>query len=419
MGIKISDMPNLTGSKSNDDSFLLITDLSGSTSDLQNRKLKVSTFNQIFSNNKSVGSLSSYNNFFGSEQDGDVSFLTSTNISSTNNGEIVVKQYKSCSISLGATVTTSNPCRGLVIFCTGDLTIDGTLTMTGKGGGVGNNRSEFNYNITDTSLSFNTSSNGGSGVQSWNFSPSGSVWYPKYRQTVPIKTTNPTAPTGPGTAGVFSCGSGGAGRNCIYDCAPGPYGGVNPYTTAGNGGVGSLFAGGGGGGAAGSAYCALGSPGSSALNEIGGAGGASDANLGPTPTRGAGGGGGGAGYTAGAGGYTYNGANASAGITGAGGLLIIIVRGNISITGTISSNGSTGGVGGIPTGWTQGCGGGGSGGGRIIIVYGGTYSNAGTVQANGGEGGRPTSICPSSPSPCSFSGYDGGAGVITVQKVDQ
>ena len=116
----------------NDDSLLLIADLSGSTSDLQNRKLKVSTFNQIYSNNKSVGSLSSNNNFFGSEQDGDVSFLTSTNISSENNGEVVVKQYKSCSISLGATVTTSNPCRGLVIFCTGDLTIAGTLTMTGK-----------------------------------------------------------------------------------------------------------------------------------------------------------------------------------------------------------------------------------------------------------------------------------------------
>lgn len=420
MGIKISDMPNLTGSKSNDDSFLLITDLSGSTSDLQNRKLKVSTFNQIFSNNKSVGSLSSYNNFFGSEQDGDVSFLTSTNITSENNGEIVVKQYKSCSISLGATVTTSNPCRGLVIFCTGDLTVDGTLTMTGKGGGVGNNRSEFNYNITDASLSFNTSSNGGSGVQSWNFSPSGSVWQPKYRQNVPIRIPVLAAPSGPGTAGVFSCGSGGAGRNCIYDCAPGPYGGVNPFTTAGNGGIGSLFAGGGGGGAAGNGYCAAGNPGNSALNEIGGAGGDGSANLGPTPTRGAGSGGGGAGYAAGAGGIIYNGGapgRGASGTTGAGGLLIIIVRGNVSITGTISSNGSNGGAGGLPTGWTQGCGGGGSGGGRIIIVYGGTYSNAGTVQANGGAGGIPTTICPSSP--CTFSGYDGGAGVITVQKVDQ
>ena len=45
MGIKISDMVNLTGSKSNDDSLLLIADLSGSTSDLQNRKLKVYNLN--------------------------------------------------------------------------------------------------------------------------------------------------------------------------------------------------------------------------------------------------------------------------------------------------------------------------------------------------------------------------------------
>ena len=413
MGIKISDMLNLTGSKSNDDSLLLIADLSGSTSDLQNRKLKVSTFNQIFSNNKSLGSLSSNNNFFGSEQDGDVSFLTSTNISSENNGEVVVKQYKSCSISLGATVTTSNPCRGLVIFCTGDLTVTGTLTMTAKGGGVGNKSTEFNYNITDTSLSFNTSSNGGSGVQSWNFSPSGSVWYPKYRQNVPIKTAGSPTPSGAGTAGVYSCGSGGAGGQGQYWCpAPttspfnwGPF--VNPYYSAGAGGTGTIFAGGGGGGGAGGGYCtSTVTPGSSAVFEVGGSGGSGNSGPNPNPTPspinpGYSGGGGGAGYSAGSGGGGSP-TPATSGTSGAGGLLIIIVRGNVSITGTISSNGSNGGPGG---GGANGGGGGGSGGGRIIIVYGGTYSNSGTVQANGGSAGGPA--------------YSGGAGAITIQKIDQ
>jgi len=413
MGIKISDMVNLTGSKSNDDSLLLITDLSGSTSDLKNRKLKVSTFNQIFSNNKSLGSLSSNNNFFGLEQDGDISFLTSTNITSENNGEIVVKQYKSCSISLGATVTTSNPCRGLVIFCTGDLTVAGTLTMTAKGGGVGNKSTEFNYNITDTSLSFTTSSNGGSGVQSWNFSPSGSVWYPKYKQNVPIKTDG--SPGGSGAAGVFACGSGGAGGKGQYWCpAPttspfnwGPY--TQPGGSGGSGGTGTIFAGGGGGGGQGGGYCTFSvTPGSSAVFEIGGSGGNGNSGPNPNPTPspinpGYGGGGGGAGYSAGGSGGGSP-TPASSGTTGGGGLLIIIVRGNVSITGTISSNGSNGGTGG---GGANGGGGGGSGGGRIIIIYGGTYSNSGTVQANGGS------------APGGGGAGSGGAGAITIQKIDQ
>ena len=400
-------MPNLTGSKLNDDSLLLIADLSGSTSDLQNRKLKVSTFNQIYSNNKSVGSLSSNNNFFGSEQDGDVSFLTSTNISSTNNGEIVVKQYKSCSISLGATVTTSNPCRGLVIFCTGDLTIGGTLTMTAKGGGVGNKSTEFNYNIADTSLSFTTSS---LGVQSWNFSPSDSVWYPKYKQNVLIRTIGSPTPSGAGTAGVYSCGSGGAGAKGQWWCpapttmpfswGPSP----QPGGSGGLGGTGTIFAGGGGGGGQGGGYCSYNvEPGSSAVFEVGGSGGYGDSGYNPNPTPspinpGYGGGGGGAGYSAGSGGGGSP--TATSGTSGAGGLLIIIVRGNVSITGTISSNGSNGGTGG---GGANGGGGGGSGGGRIIIVYGGTYSNSGTIQANGGSGNP----------------YDGGAGAVTIQKIDQ
>ena len=392
-------MSNLTGSKLNDNSFLLVTDLSGSTLDLQNRKVTVATFNQVFSNNKLLNGLSSYENFFGTGEDGDVTFSSNTNISSDNNGEIVVKQYKSCSINLGVTVTTSNPCRGLVIFCTGDLTVDGTLTMTAKGGGVGNNINEFNYlNVQDTSLSFNTSSNGGLGVQSWNFSPSGSVWFPKYRQTIPLR--NPVVGGGAssnGIAGVFSCGGGGGGVTGGWSCPTGtPSPGIG-----GTGGSGSLFSGGGGGGGGGGAYCSTGNAGSNAFNEIGGNGSGA-----VTTIQGAGGGGGGAGNPAGTGGSGQAGIGSatpgSAGTFGTGGLLIIIVRGNVSITGTVSSNGSNGGAGGSGNAVAGGSGGS-SGGGRIIIIYGGTYSNTGTVQANGG--GSP--------------GTNGGAGSITVQKVDQ
>jgi hypothetical protein len=396
MGIKISDMPDLTGSKLNDNSLLLITDLSGSTLDLQNRKVKNSTFSQIFSNNKLLDGLSSYENFFGSGEDGDFTFSSNTNITSDNHGEIVVKQYKTCVINLGATVTTSNPCRGLVFLCTGDLTVDGTLTMTGKGGGVGNKSTEFNYNIADTSLSFNTSSNGGSGVQSWNFSPSGSVWYPRYRQNIPIR--NPVVGVSQnvnGIAGIFSCGGGGGGVTGFGSC---PTGGASGGQ-GGIGGSGSLFAGGGGGGGGAGNYCYSGGAGDNAIFEIGGRGGSSGVS--------GGGGGGGAGSAAGAAGSgAAGGPSGGVGGTGVGGLLIIIVRGNVTITGTISSNGLNGGGGGgsASPGSSAGGTGGSSGGGRLIIVYGGTYSNTGTVQANGGAVG---------------SGTSGGAGVITIQKIDQ
>ena len=387
-------MPDLTGSKLNDNSLLLITDLSGSTLDLQNRKVKNSTFSQIFSNNKLLDGLSSYENFFGTGEDGDFTFSSNTNITSDNHGEIVVKQYKTCVINLGVTVTTSNPCRGLVFLCTGDLTVDGTLTMSGRGGGVGNKATEFNYNIADTSLSFNTSSNGGSGVQSWNFSPSGSVWYPRYRQNIPIR--NPVvgaASQGNGIAGIFSCGGGGGGINGNSSCPTAPASGG----TGGTGGSGSLFAGGGGGGGGAGGYCSNGGSGDAAIFEIGGRGGSAGNG---------GGGGGGAGSAAGAGGSGASGGpSGGGGGNGGGGLLIIIVRGNVTITGTISSNGGNGGNGGGPSspGPSAGGGGGSSGGGRLIIVYGGTYSNTGTVQANGGSGG----------------GTNGGAGVITIQKIDQ
>ena len=387
-------MPDLTGSKLNDNSLLLITDLSGSTLDLQNRKVKNSTFSQIFSNNKLLDGLSSYENFFGTGEDGDFTFSSNTNFTSDNHGEIVVKQYKTCVINLGVTVTTSNPCRGLVFLCTGDLTVDGTLTMSGRGGGVGNKATEFNYNIADTSLSFNTSSNGGSGVQSWNFSPSGSVWYPRYRQNIPIR--NPVVGAASqvnGIAGIFSCGGGGGGINGNSSCPTAPASGG----TGGTGGSGSLFAGGGGGGGGAGGYCSNGGSGDAAIFEIGGRGGSAGNG---------GGGGGGAGSAAGAGGSGASGGpSGGGGGNGGGGLLIIIVRGNVTITGTISSNGGNGGNGGFgsPSGPSAGGGGGSAGGGRLIIVYGGTYSNTGTVQANGGSGG----------------GTNGGAGVITIQKIDQ
>jgi hypothetical protein len=141
--------------------------------------------------------------------------------------------------------------------------------------------------------------------------------------------------------------------------------------TSGAGNTGTCFSGGAAGGGSGSI---TGTSGGNAGSANGGAGGAG-VNVG------------GAGITAGGGAGNPGGAGAiggSAGSNGTGGLLILIIRGNLTIgaSGVISSNGASGGDG--------SCGGGGSGGGTLVILYAGTLSNSGTIQANGGPGGTGT-----------------------------
>ena len=105
------------------------------------------------------------------------------------------------------------------------------------------------------------------------------------------------------------------------------------------------------------------------------------------------------------------GSGGAAGI-GVGGLLILIVRGSVTINGTLSSNGSAGNSGYQTQPFNGGGGGGGSGGGRIMIIYGNTFTNAGTIVINGGNGGAGA--------PNGISGNPagaGGAGSTTVKKV--
>jgi hypothetical protein len=86
-----------------------------------------------------------------------------------------------------------------------------------------------------------------------------------------------------------------------------------------------------------------------------------------------------------------NGSGGTAVGEGTGGLLILIVRGNLKIgpNGSIAANGIAGNTG--------SGGGGGSGGGILYVYYGGTLTNNGTATASGGTGGAA-------------GGRDGGAG---------
>lgn len=75
-----------------------------------------------------------YKYLFGDGTDGDLTVSANTNLASTLNGDIVYKNYRNLTINTGAILSVSNPCKGLWIRVRGTLTLDGSISMTGKGG---------------------------------------------------------------------------------------------------------------------------------------------------------------------------------------------------------------------------------------------------------------------------------------------
>ena len=414
--LSISSMSTLTGSSNNNTCVMPIVDLNTPSTSNQNKKSRITTHNLFFTNNTSVNNLSSYANYFGTGADGDCTISSSAQISSStspaglnNNlyGDVIIKNFKNLTVNSGIFYSPLRACRGMIIYCTGNLTINGTISMTGKGGGVGNkiaspigiaSSTDARFDLVDATLYFNNFSSsalGGRGIPThWNWAPSGSVWFNNYKIRIPLSgsvaggTGGPSANSGggSGTAGVFCCGGGGGGGA-----------GQNNYSQFGAGGVGgrgTIFSGGGGGGGGGASnnYAV----GGSGLFESGGNGGSGNTGKG----------GGGAGSPAGT-----NTPGSGNGQSGVGGTVVFIVRGNFTNNGTISSNGFNGGAGNqAPFGPQAGGGGGGSGGGCILIIYGGTYTNTGTIVANGGSGGA------NGPGG-GGTGGSGGAGSIRSKKV--
>ena len=77
-------------------------------------------------------------NYFGDESDGSVTTsgnvtYTVANKSGSYDGDCYVANYVNLVVSAGHTVTVDQPCRGLIVYCSGDLTVNGTLSMSGKG----------------------------------------------------------------------------------------------------------------------------------------------------------------------------------------------------------------------------------------------------------------------------------------------
>jgi hypothetical protein len=373
MPTRISDLPEYTTITAS--AFMPIVDVNELVAS-KNKKIRIDDLRKYFFTGTTTSSSFTEHTpgfyYFGDNSDGALNLTGSlTNIRtfvsrsfrSTQDGVPVVKNFSSLFISRSVVVSPTNRCRGMLIFVDGDATISGSLRMTGRGA-----------KFTGSEASFSTINPPYLGdYWSTQLFPSSSYLSRVFAVGAAGAPASYIAPSGIGVAGstgiLGRSGGGGAG---------GSFGAVSAN---GAGSAGTSFSGGSGGGAA--------TPGTTGTNSIpfGGAGGAG----GPTsPTRG-----GGAGNPAGLGGTAAVG-------EGTGGLLILIVRGNLRIgpNGSIDANGVAGNTG-------SSSGGGGSGGGILYVYYGGTLTNNGTVTSNGGSGGAGPAT-----------GGAGGAGTAIIQKLN-
>ena len=359
---QLSEYNTLTAS-----AFIPIIDIDNSL----NKKISVSDLRKIFYlNSKNTSSFIRHTPglyYFGDNSDGAGNFSgsittlrtrISASFASTQDGVPVVKNFSSLFISRSVVLSPTNRCKGMLIFVDGDAIISGSISMTGRGASaVGADASFTTINPPYLGDYWNT-----------QLFPSSS-----YLSRVFVAgASGGTGPGGVGSTGVLGrSGGGGAGGN---------YSGG-----AGNGAAGTSFSGGSGGGGGGS-------PGAATSATVNG---------------GAGGDGSGGGSTIGGGGAgNPNGTGGTAVGAGTGGLLILIVRGNLKIgpNGSIAANGIVGNTG-TPSLSGYG-GGGGSGGGILYVYYGGTLTNNGTATASGGTGGG------------SLGAGAGGAGTAIISKLN-
>jgi hypothetical protein len=363
----LAESTNITAS-----SFVPIIDNNESTNS-KNKKISITELRKFnYANQQNSSSFTKHTPglyYFGDNSDGAGNFSgsittlrtrISASFASTQDGVPIIKNFSSLFISRSVVLSPTNRCRGMLIFVDGDATISGSLRMSGRGASaVGADASFTTINPPYLGDYWST-----------QLFPSAS-----YLSRVFAVGAAGSAPAGVvGSAGILGrSGGGGAGGNTSI-------GGAGPASN-GSGVAGTSFSGGGGGGAA-TPYTNGGS-----ATTFGGAGG-------PSPS------GGGAGNP--------NGSGGTAAGEGTGGLLILIVRGNLKIgpNGSIAADGIAGN--------NAGAGGGGSGGGILYVYYGGTLTNNGTATASGGTGGIGSGGAPYNVP----NGGAGGAGTAIISKLN-
>jgi hypothetical protein len=360
-------------------------------------------------------------NYFGSSGDG--SLTTSGNVTYTvankngdYDGDMVVKNYSSLTIASGHTITVDQPCRGMLIYVAGDVSITGTLSMSSMGG-----KADPTASGGSDSSAVNSS-----GLQLGMFTASGSdslaaATFAGSGDAAVAAVANQPAISGDGTifsiarvgasggnaasGGQNASSNGNAGSNGTTGAATistggassgalNVAGGVQGTSSSGAGGDGGCFSGGAGGGG-----CGTVGPNNA---RTAGAG----ADYGGEGGSGASGGQGYAGSSAGGGaGNPKGGGGSDSSSDGCGGLIWLVASGDVTVNsgGSIVAKGNRG-----KTGTSNGVGGGSSGGGAIMILHGGTYTNNGTVSAAGGIA-----------SSGSQNGQAGGAGGIHNAQVSE
>lgn len=235
-----------------------------------------------------------------------------------------------------------------VVYVTGDLIVNGSISMSQRGA----NHSATGSNISAAAIRIATGTF--SGVSNPQVPAAGAAT--QTGQTVSGGTDVSGTKGNSGTDGQTGSGGTGAVNTSSGNTGKG-----------GDGAAGTSFSGGSGGGASRDTV-SIAADGSA----DGGAGGAAQTN--DTTDVG-----GGAGNPGGVGG----GGTGQAGSDGTGGVLIVICEGQISGSGSITADGARGGD--VLSG-TRTTGGGGSGGGSITVLY-GTDSSSITPSAAGGAGG--------------------------------
>ena len=79
------------------------------------------------------GSGGSLYNYYGTGDDGAKTVASSENITVTEDAGPVIKHYTSLTVNASQTFSTSHRCKGFLIYCTGNVVVNGTISMTSKG----------------------------------------------------------------------------------------------------------------------------------------------------------------------------------------------------------------------------------------------------------------------------------------------
>lgn len=331
--------------------------------------------------------------------------------SATNDTRTVFARYNgNLTINAGNTLTVAARKKGFFIYVNGDLTVNGTISMTARGATAAGQFITLLHN--DEEGAFTVGALGGSGGAAVTNGGAAAC-----------SGTNTQIPGINGDTAInFACGGGGSGNATMYF---GAYASLS--CSSGAGGAGTTWSGGGGGGGSTVTYATKTVVSGTAGSSTGGPGG--DGSRLTSTASGACGSTytlgylsfGGAGNPSG----TKNPVYPYAGIClppedGTGGLLVIFVRGNLILgaTGRIQAQGSRGGdFNNLSYRIYKGFGGS-SGGGSVNVFYGKKLTNNGSINALGG--GRPGTVNPllfRTEAGNEYAGGFGGNGTVRTQKV--